>query len=97
MAPLPFAPGHRRIEDTVDWRTSGLPTSDLKEVKDFGVDWPAPPDYKHQWLPMRNSTLEDTPIRDGHECSGLPRWQCGTIAHYSLFQRLEASTYHFLL
>ena len=52
-------------------------------------DWLPPPPYKHRWLPMRNSTLDDCPIRNGMTCSSLPQWQCAAIAHYTFFARLE--------
>ena len=61
-------------------------------------DFYMPPDYKHRWLPMPGGILDDTPIRNGiDDCSGVNRWQCGVIAHYSLFEHLGKGTSLFIL
>jgi hypothetical protein len=87
-AVIPFAPEQSAAHQTNDWRISVLPSSPLKQVLTMD-DWPAAPEYKHRWLPMRNGIVDDCPLRQGIECSGKPRWQCAVIAHYSLFQHLE--------
>ena len=91
MASIPFAPEHHPTHHTTDWRISTLPTSQLEQVLNMG-DWPEPPQYKHRWLPMRESTIDDCPIRDGLDCSHHSQWQCAAIAHYSLFHHLEQRT-----
>jgi hypothetical protein len=93
-APIPFAPEHARIHETNDWRISTLPSSPLHEVKSM-QDWPEPPEYKHRWLPMRGSTIDDCPMRRGLNCSDKPQWQCAAIAHYSLLAHLEQCTFPF--
>jgi|SRR5579862_2505175 len=92
MAPLPFAPDQHPLhtQHTDDWRVSSLPSSLLHEVKTMD-DWIDPPKHRHRWLPMRNSTIDDCPMRSGLNCSGQPQWQCAAIAHMTLFARLEES------
>ena len=91
MTNHPFAPEHvrRNLTNGTDWRISHLPTSPIQNFSTIHDDWNPPPKYKHRWLPMRSANRDDTPLRDGLNCSGLPQWQCGVLAHYSFFQNLE--------
>jgi hypothetical protein len=88
MASFPFAPEFQHTPQTHEWKTSLLPTSPVDVVRDMD-EWPTPPDYKHRWLPMRGVPIDNCPMRMGLNCSGIPQWQCATIAHYSLFYNLE--------
>lgn len=91
-AAVPFAPEQLPTHQTLDWRISVLPSSPLAEVVSMDY-WPAPPKYRHRWLPMRDAIIDDCPMRAGLNCSGEPQWQCAAIAHYSLFQHLEDRTF----
>jgi hypothetical protein len=88
-APIPFAPEESPMVELSNWRTSSLPTSPVERVLNMETDWPQPPIYKHRWLPMRGATMDDCPLRNGIDCSGVPQWQCAAIAHYSFFTHLE--------
>jgi hypothetical protein len=89
MTQFPFAPDTHPVQHPGNnWRISNLPSSPVEYVRSMN-EFPVPPDYKHRWLPMRNATIDDCPIREGIDCSGRPRWECATIAHYSFFQHLE--------
>jgi hypothetical protein len=89
MTTRPFAPEFHFTYETLDWRISPLPTSPIESVANVEEDWPEPPEYKHRWLPMRHANPDDTPLRNGLNCSNLPQWQCSTLAHYSFLQHLE--------
>lgn len=92
MASFPFAPEHAPAPHApIEWKTSLLPTSPVEFVGDMS-EWPAPPEYKHRWLPMRGVGIDNCPMRRGLNCSGVGQWQCATIAHYSLFYNLEYRT-----
>ena len=92
MATLPFAPDPIPLQTQVppDWRVSTLPSSSLEEVQTM-ADWPEPPEFRHRWLPMRNATIDDCPMRAGLNCSGRPQWECAAIGHMTLFAHLENS------
>jgi hypothetical protein len=89
MVPRPFAPEQSPLHSTTDdWRVSVLPTSDVVDVPNMD-HWPEPPEYQHRWLPMRQATIDDCPMRSGLNCSGQPQWQCAAIAHMSFLTHVE--------
>lgn len=101
MCTLPFAPEYTPLEgETLDWRVSHRPFAKRPsaDMDDVEGEFYKPPDYKHKWLPMPEGILDDTPIRNGiNDCSDVDKWQCGVIAHYSLFKHLEKGTKPFNL